>query len=185
MKRIWNIFRFLIFSSVFSFLLASLFHFAYDFFGQGLIFSFFFPTNESVWEHLKLAFYPTIIVWLFLSNSLSGAISGSSYSTLISIFVVLFGYYGLKYGFKLEGLWVDLVLLFVGIFLGQCLGVLMKKKYPGKHLFFSLSHVLLWGLVFAFFTLHPPLEFPVFQPPVIAVRVVENVGKYVGGYCVM
>ena len=60
-----------------------------------------------------------------------------------------------------------------------------EKEYPGKHLFFSLSHVLLWGLVFAFFTLHPALEFPVFQPPVVTVRVVENAGKYMGGYVVM
>lgn len=177
MKRVWTIFRFLVFSSIFSFLLAALFHFAYDFLGQGFLFSFFFPINESIWEHLKLAFYPTIIVWLFLSGSLSSAISGSSYSTLTSILTVLFGYYGLKYGFGLEGLWVDLCLLFTGIFFGQCFGYLMKKKYPGKHLFFSLSHVLLWSLIFAFFTLHP-LPLPVFQPPVIAIKVVENALLY-------
>ena len=44
-------------------LLGVLFHFAYDFFGQNWVAGVFFPINESIWEHLKLLYYPVILWW--------------------------------------------------------------------------------------------------------------------------
>ena len=42
------------------FILSFLSHFAYDLF-PNIIFSFIFPVNESVWEHMKILFTTTII----------------------------------------------------------------------------------------------------------------------------
>ena len=42
------------------FLLSFLVHFAYDIF-PNLIFSFIFPVNESIWEHMKIIFTSTLI----------------------------------------------------------------------------------------------------------------------------
>ena len=44
--------------------LGTLFHFAYDFFGQNPVAGIFFPINESIWEHLKLLFFPVVLWWL-------------------------------------------------------------------------------------------------------------------------
>ena len=48
-------------------LLGSLSHFLYEFSGGAAIFALFCPINESVWEHLKLLFFPflfiTVIQW--------------------------------------------------------------------------------------------------------------------------
>lgn len=44
--------------------LGTLFHFAYDFFNRPLILSFMLPIDESIFEHLKLIFFPTIIYML-------------------------------------------------------------------------------------------------------------------------
>ena len=44
-------------------ILGTLFHFAYDFFGQNPIAGLFFPINESIWEHLKLLFFPVFLWW--------------------------------------------------------------------------------------------------------------------------
>ena len=35
---------------------GSLFHFVYDWTGKNTFAGLFFPTNESTWEHMKLAF---------------------------------------------------------------------------------------------------------------------------------
>ena len=37
---------------------GSLFHFVYDWTGKNTFVGLFFPTNESTWEHMKLAFLP-------------------------------------------------------------------------------------------------------------------------------
>ena len=42
------------------FLLSFLSHFAYDLF-PNLIFSFIFPVNESIWEHMKIIFTTTLL----------------------------------------------------------------------------------------------------------------------------
>ena len=46
------------------FILSSVFHFAYDALGKWTYLAIVFPKSESVFEHLKLAIYPTLIVWI-------------------------------------------------------------------------------------------------------------------------
>lgn len=43
------------------FLLGSLFHFLYKYGGKKKWMAIFSPVNESIWEHLKIAFYPALI----------------------------------------------------------------------------------------------------------------------------
>ena len=53
---------------LFAFIIASIlgviFHFLYNWTGQIRFIGFFVPVNESIWEHLKLIFYPITIVSL-------------------------------------------------------------------------------------------------------------------------
>ncbi|MBQ6894872.1 MAG: hypothetical protein IJN40_05210 [Clostridia bacterium] len=42
-------------------ILGTLLHFTYNFSGQNTIVSYFSAVNESVWEHLKLIFFPALI----------------------------------------------------------------------------------------------------------------------------
>ena len=48
------------------FLLSVPLHFAYEFSGNNSIVGIFTPVNESIWEHLKLSFYP-MLIWWFIS----------------------------------------------------------------------------------------------------------------------
>ena len=43
-------------------LLGSLSHFLYELSGGAAIFALFCPINESVWEHLKLLFFPFLFI---------------------------------------------------------------------------------------------------------------------------
>ena len=56
MKTRYNILAF-----IFIGLLGSLGHFFYEWSGNNKIIGYFFATNESTWEHLKLLFFPTVI----------------------------------------------------------------------------------------------------------------------------
>lgn len=41
-------------------------HFVYEWSGKNPIAAIFFPVDESVWEHVKLLFFPTLFYCLFL-----------------------------------------------------------------------------------------------------------------------
>ena len=45
-------------------------HFIYEWTGSHFIAGLFFPTNESTWEHMKLAFFPMLAYSLFMDYKL-------------------------------------------------------------------------------------------------------------------
>ncbi len=47
-----------IFSVIFTFILGTLLHFTYELSGGNLVVASFSAINESVWEHLKLLYFP-------------------------------------------------------------------------------------------------------------------------------
>lgn len=55
-----------IIGAIFVILTGSLAHFLYDWSGQNPIVGLFTPINESIWEHMKLLFFPMFIYALFL-----------------------------------------------------------------------------------------------------------------------
>ena len=44
--------------------LGTLFHFVYGWSGENPVAGLFFPVNESTWEHLKLIFFPILLLCL-------------------------------------------------------------------------------------------------------------------------
>ena len=50
-----------IFSIIFTFILGSFLHFTYAFLGNNPVVAIFSSINESVWEHLKLLFFPMLL----------------------------------------------------------------------------------------------------------------------------
>ena len=51
---------------VFAVIAGTLSHFVYEWLGENPIAAIFFPIDESVWEHVKLLFFPTLLL-LFVS----------------------------------------------------------------------------------------------------------------------
>ena len=51
---------------VFSVIVGTLAHFVYEWTGKNSIAAIFFPIDESVWEHVKLLFFLTLLYGLFL-----------------------------------------------------------------------------------------------------------------------
>ena len=56
-------FKLILISIPFLFILGSLLHFAYDLSKQNKIVGTFTPVNESIFEHSKLLLYPLILFW--------------------------------------------------------------------------------------------------------------------------
>ena len=57
-----NIKKWQIFVIIFCLILGTLLHFTYEWSNYNIIVGIFSAINESVWEHLKLVFYPMFII---------------------------------------------------------------------------------------------------------------------------
>lgn len=56
--------------AVFVTLAGTLSHFVYEWSGESFLLGFFFPVNESTWEHMKLYFFPMLVCSLILNRKL-------------------------------------------------------------------------------------------------------------------
>lgn len=57
---------FTIIGIIFVIITGTLAHFLYDWTGNNYIIGLFTPVNESIWEHMKLVFFPMLIYSLFM-----------------------------------------------------------------------------------------------------------------------
>jgi hypothetical protein len=157
-----------------AFLLGALFHNMYEWSGNNTIVGLFFPVNESVWEHLKLVFYPVLILWAVTMHHTymepEFGWTNRCFAGLISIsvgFTVTAGlYYLCANGFGLTGMIFDLGSYAIGLFCGQFLATHLTFQTRIPKWIGIISIVLLAGKVleFACFSLSP-LNMPIFIPP--------------------
>lgn len=149
-----------IISTIFVIVLGTLLHFMYKWSGNNMIVGIFSSINESVWEHLKLMFFPmliTIIIGYFykgkdINNYLPSKVIGIivMLSFTIIFYYTYSGIIGNNYAV------IDIGTFFVAVLLGQYVSYkIMKIKFQGNNL---ISIIILVALLlcFVFFTFMPP-----------------------------
>lgn len=65
--------RYTIIGIVFVIITGTLAHFVYEWSGYNFILGYFFPVNESTWEHMKLCFFPMLTYAIFMNRQLKAA----------------------------------------------------------------------------------------------------------------
>lgn len=55
---------------IFVIIAGTISHFVYEWSGRSFLLSFFFPVNESTWEHMKLCFFPMLLYGIFMNHKL-------------------------------------------------------------------------------------------------------------------
>lgn len=118
MYRRLNIF--LIIGAVFTIITGTLLHFVYEWSGESLFVGIFSPINESVWEHLKLLFFP-MSVWILIGYF----IFGKKFKTYIPSAVI-------------------------GILSGMICGFTLILCLPANRFFFLIFYLLLSVFVLPF-----------------------------------
>lgn len=141
-------------------------HFLYEV-SPNLISALLSPVNESVWEHLKLLYWPTLAAALVLSAHAPCRIRlwSGFLTALLAMPLFLLGlYYGLRL-LGVSGTAVDIVLYYLTMFAGFWLAWrLQRSGHLQKHTGLLLMFVILYGASLILFTFAaPPL--PIFTPP--------------------
>lgn len=161
-------------TTLFAFLLGALFHNIYPWTGSNAFIGLFFPISESIWEHLKLAFYPLIITWMLFVHRMrlepefkwTNRLTACLISIITGFLIITGLYYLLHSGFNINGLAMHLIIYGIGLFCGQWLAVHLtfQKRIPKWLGIVSAVLLSLQVLIFACLSLNP-LSFPIFQTP--------------------
>lgn len=152
--------------------LGVLLHFTYEWSGDNPIVALFSAVNESTWEHLKLLFFPmlllTIIELLFTekrqlpSNYLFartiGILSGMAF--IVIAFYTLTGVFA-----KLPDAF-NIALYFLGVFLALCIENKINRGNSQNHSAFAAIVLLALTIAFFVFTKYPP-SIGLFANPVL------------------
>ena len=160
-----NIFRWEMWGILFIVLLGSLLHFTFELSGGWRPLGIISAVNESVWEHLKLAFWPalfwTIIEWLCLRrpktdtrpNFLIAKAVGAY--TMPALIVGIFYSYTAFTGESI--LAVDLSSFVIAIVIGQFVSYRLWYFWNSVHSFnwLGLAMIMVGILLFAIFTFYP------------------------------
>lgn len=156
---------------LFTSILGTFLHFLFDLSGQSLIAAIFSAVNESIWEHMKLIYYPMLLFALieyrfggkehksFWCIKLVGILLG-----LMLIPVLYYTYTGI-FGISID--WLNITIFFLSAGLAFLVENKLFQKENGCCLSARTSFILVCiiGVVFALLTFYTP-EIPFFKDSV-------------------
>ncbi len=152
-------------------IVGALWHFIYEWSGENTLVGIIAPINESVWEHLKLLFFPTLIYsaveYLLLKDKPENyipAITAALFSGMLTIVVFFYTYTGIL-GFDVSVL--DILSFYIALFVMLLVKsrLLKNGKYISKtSKIVSIYFLCLTALLFVFWTFFI-LPFGIFISP--------------------
>jgi Family of unknown function (DUF6512) len=155
--------------------LGSALHFTYALSGNQPLVAFFSAINEAVWEHLKLAFWPSLL-WILIefnplrkmTDNFLPAKAIGTYVMVVFIPIVFYSYTSFTGRSILQ---IDITTFVVAVVIGQVISykLMQKKKLPKFANIISIIALILLTVLFVVFTFFPP-HLPPFQDP--------NTGQY-------
>jgi hypothetical protein len=152
-------------------ILGSLLHFTFEWSGSQPVVGVFSAVNESVWEHMKLAFWPSLLFMLLeyalLKKRPSNFAVAKTSGVYLMVFIIPITFYSYT-AFTGESVFlIDILTFIVAVIIGQLASykVLTHKKLPRNLERFSLVALVILSLAFVLFTFYPP-QLTIFQDPI-------------------
>ena len=151
-----------IIGTLFIIFLGSAFHFTYELSGKLAVVGAFSAVNESVWEHLKLAFWPSLL-WLLIeyllirkltNNFLPSKTIGTC--TMIALIPIAFYLYTSIAGGSIFA--IDITTYIIAVIIGQIVSyTLFKQNQLSRNADkIALIILVILGTAFIIFTFYPP-----------------------------
>ena len=159
----WQIAGFL-FTSV----MGTLLHFLYEWTGENVVVGLFSAVNESIWEHMKLIYYPMLAFALiqrrFTDDDRFWCIKLAG--TLTALLLIPMLYYAYTGALGISADWFNITIFFLAAGAAYCLETMLFHSdvsctVPSGIAFVSL---LLIGALFAVLTFYP-VPIPLFADP--------------------
>jgi hypothetical protein len=149
-------------------IIGSLFHFLFELSNYNILVAAFAAVNESVWEHLKLAFFPLLIFSLIeykfikeLTRNFIIAKTVAGYLMSVIIVIIFYAYTAIL-GDNL--LIFDVLTFIIAVFIGQIISykILILPEKSKNSIIISWIAIIMLVIIFVVFTYYPP-ELQLFQ----------------------
>lgn len=154
---------------IFTLILGTFLHYTYALSGENPIVGLFSAVNESVWEHLKLLFFPvfiyTIAEYIYIGKRFSSFFFIKSLGTflgLLSIVILFYTYTGI---IGTPILFLDISIFIFGSFFTYLYSYFQLKNRRFQSKFYNAYGISIFTillLLFILFTIMPP-ALPLFQ----------------------
>lgn len=142
-------------------------HYAYELSDSNQYVALFAPVNETIWEHLKMAFYGMIgfalLEYIFIGTEHKNFIFAKAFSSILACFLVVVLYYGYT-NFLDPQLYLDIIIFVVAILIAQIFSfaILRSKLFISGLNYIGLIAIFLAALTFASYTYEPPVDNNIF-----------------------
>ena len=165
-----SIFLYELFGMVLIISIGTLLHFTFEWSGFQDIVGVFSAVNESVWEHLKIAFMPSVLFAIIEYRFLYKRTNNFFFAKALGIFTIMVIIPVIFYTYTIfieHNLTIDIISFMFAIIVGQLVSfkLLTFKQQPKNLGLISLIAIIILGLAFIVFTFYPP-QIPLFQDPV-------------------
>lgn len=156
---------------LFTSIVGTLLHFTYEWSGSNPIIALFSPVNESVWEHLKLLFFPMMIYAIYeyfsYGKDIPNFIPAKFISILFGLSFIVIVYYTYVGILGKNITWVDISLFFVSVLLSYLINYLILNTEGftsdiAKYI--SIIGLTMIATLFILYTNNPP-NIPLFLDP--------------------
>lgn len=158
-----------IISTIFIMILGIFLHFTFEWSNSNVLVGTFSPINESIWEHLKLIFFPmlitTIIVYFYEGKNISSYLCAKMIGIILAIFFTIIFFYTYTGILGTNFAIVDISSFFIAVVLGQYVAYQkMQSKFSCNYLMAIIIFLILY-LCFLIFTFFPP-HIALFRDPI-------------------
>ena len=156
---------------VFTGVLGTFLHFLFDLTGGNAVAALFSAVNESIWEHMKLLFYPMVIFslveYFFWGKAQPGFWCVKLKGILLGLFAIPVLYYTYTGILGISADWFNITIFFIAAAAAYWWEAkLFQKETPCRvPAWLAISCIVLLAAAFSLLTFFPP-QIPFFLDPV-------------------
>lgn len=155
---------------LFTSILGTFLHFLFDISGQSVVAALFSAVNESIWEHMKLLYYPMVIFaliqYFYGGKNLPGFWCKKLAGMVLSLGLIPVLYYTYTGILGVEADWFNITIFFIAAAVAYWVETKLFQKEVSCPLSnpVALMGILLIGAAFTVLTFLPP-HIPFFRDP--------------------
>ena len=148
-----------------------MFHFIFEWSGDLPPVGVFAPVNESVFEHLKMPYWPALLYAAIEYRHTKDYTKNFIIAKTASLYVMPLCIIGIFYAYTTitgtESLSADIATFIGSVAIGQFVGyrIMIKAPLPSKLYKASIAGIISLGITYALLTFYPP-HLPLFLNPV-------------------
>lgn len=154
---------------IFCILLGVLFHFLYKFSKYNKKVATFSATNESIWEHLKLSFFPIVMIgiieYVILQGNVNNFWTSKLVASVVAILFTIISFYTYSGIIGKDYFVIDILIFIISILLAENISYRIMKFPNYNFEVYSIIILIATAIIFGIFTFYPP-KIPLFQDPI-------------------